>query len=240
VAEAVRQLPFALVHGGCEASWVWDDVRDQLGRPVIAVDLAGRDGNPANFGSITLARWVADVGAALDAARAGRAVIVSHSLGGITATEFAVSHPERVAALVYISAIIPADGQSMAEALAGQRAETLFAADGGFWPGERDALCQSLFNGDAELGSAVLDRVMPEPAGPLCAPMRTAQVPDVPIWYLRLGDDHGLPPQEQTQMITNLPRPVTVLDIEGAPHQVMNSDPAGTAAILRRIAEPLG
>jgi pimeloyl-ACP methyl ester carboxylesterase len=231
--------PFALVHGGCEASWVWDDVRGLLGRPVIVVDLAGRDGDPANFGSITLGHWVADLRAALDMAGAGRAIIVSHSLGGITATEFAVSYPERVAALVYISAIVPADGQSMAEALAGQRAETLFAADGGFWPGEREALCWSLFNGDAELGAAVLDRAIPEPAGPLRTPVRTARLPNVPLWYVRLGEDHGLPPRSQTQMIANLPWRATVVDVEGAPHQVMNSDAAGTAAILRQIAESL-
>jgi pimeloyl-ACP methyl ester carboxylesterase len=183
---------------------------------------------------------VADLRAALDTAGAERAIIVSHSLGGITATEFAVRHPDRVAALVYVSAIVPADGQSMAEALAGQRAETLFADDGGFWPGERDALCWSLFNGDEQLGKATLDRAVPEPSVPLRTPVRTARVPRVPTWYLRLGDDHGLPPESQTQMIANLPWPVTVTDIDDAPHQVMNSDPAGTAAILRRIAASLG
>ena len=237
---AANRPPFALVHGGCEASWVWDDVRGLLGRPAIAVDLAGRDGDPANFGSITLRRWVTDLHAGLDTAGAGRAIIVSHSLGGITATEFAVSYPERVAALVYISAIVPADGQSMAEALVGQRAETLFADDGGFWPGERTALCWSLFNGDEQLGAATLDRAVPEPSVPLRTPVHTARVPEVPIWYVRLGDDHGLPPASQSQMIANLPWTVTVIDIARAPHQVMNSDPTGTAAILQNIAGSLG
>ncbi|GHF36730.1 pimeloyl-ACP methyl ester carboxylesterase [Amycolatopsis bartoniae] len=231
--------PFALVHGGCQAAFVWDDLRAELDRPAVTVDLAGRDGDPANFGSITLDQWVADLRGALDAAGVERAIIVSHSLGGITATDFAVTHPDRVAALVYISSIVPADGQSMAESLAGQHAETLFAADGGFWPDNREGMTQALFNGDGQTGKAVLDRSVPEPSVPLRAPMRTARLPQVPIWYVRLGEDRGLAPQAQNQMIANLPWPVTVIDIEGAPHQVMCTDPAGTAKILRTIADSL-
>ena len=44
-------------------------------------------------------------------------MLVGHSLGGVTVTETAWRHPERVAALVYIGAIVPAPGESAAMAI---------------------------------------------------------------------------------------------------------------------------
>ena len=46
-------------------------------------------------------------------------VLVGHSLGGVTITETAFHHPERVAALVYVGALVPGPGQSAAEIMTG-------------------------------------------------------------------------------------------------------------------------
>ena len=52
-------------------------------------------------------------------------VLVGHSLGGVTITETAVRHPERVAALVYVGALVPGPGQSAAEVMAGGPLEAM-------------------------------------------------------------------------------------------------------------------
>jgi pimeloyl-ACP methyl ester carboxylesterase len=53
-----------------------------------------------------LASRVAHIAAVLDSARVTRAVLVGHSFGGDEITAFAVAHPDRVAALVYLDGAI--------------------------------------------------------------------------------------------------------------------------------------
>ena len=43
------------------------------------------------------------------------ALVVCHSMGGIVATQGAARCPERVAALVYVAAFLPKDGQSLVD-----------------------------------------------------------------------------------------------------------------------------
>src|SRR5258708_39155095 len=45
------------------------------------------------------------------------AFVVGHSMGGIVATQAAARCPERVAALVYVAAFLPKDGQSLIDLL---------------------------------------------------------------------------------------------------------------------------
>ena len=128
---------------------------------------AQRSDCPSRFAAISLARWVDDVADSIRDVKFDRVVLVAHSLGGVTVTQFAVHYPDLVAAIIYISAIVPADGGSMATELAGVRAETLFADDGGFWPDGEAAMANSLFNGDRVVARPVLRRLVPEPARPM-------------------------------------------------------------------------
>ena len=54
-----------------------------------------------------------------DQAGLDRFVLVGHSLGGMTITETACRHPERVAELIYVGATVPAPGESAAVAVYG-------------------------------------------------------------------------------------------------------------------------
>lgn len=65
----------------------------------------GESDQPADSG-YSLAERVAHIRAVLDSAHVDRAILVGHSLGGDEITAFAVAHPERTIALVYLDAAL--------------------------------------------------------------------------------------------------------------------------------------
>jgi len=124
---------YILVPGGCHGGWAYDAVARRLteaGHDVAALTLSGLDGGPA--AGINLERHIADVAAAIEAAE-GPAVLAGHSYGGMVIAGAADRLPSRVAALVFVDAFVPDDGDSV-WSLTTQRYRDLFiagaAADG--------------------------------------------------------------------------------------------------------------
>jgi pimeloyl-ACP methyl ester carboxylesterase len=64
----------------------------------------GRSDTPPD--GYTVRGFADDLGRALDALEAPRAVLVAHSVAGVVVTRFAADHPERVAAVVYLDALV--------------------------------------------------------------------------------------------------------------------------------------
>jgi pimeloyl-ACP methyl ester carboxylesterase len=60
---------------------------------------------------------VAAVLAALDADGAGPVVLAGHSLGGVTISQVADQHPDRIARLIYCAAFVLDDGESAADVM---------------------------------------------------------------------------------------------------------------------------
>jgi pimeloyl-ACP methyl ester carboxylesterase len=95
---------FILVHGFTGSR---DDFREhvpelaRLGRTLV-LDQRGHGGttNSGRLADYTLDGLVADLAAAFDALGLVRADLLGHSLGGMVALRFALSHPERVSSLV--------------------------------------------------------------------------------------------------------------------------------------------
>ena len=106
-----------LVHGAWSGGWVWERVTpllEQAGHRVDAVDLPGRGSNPAvarGDDPGRLARHVAD---RVEAA-GEPVVLVGHSMGGMSITGAAELVPDRIATLVYVTAFLPGDGQTLPE-----------------------------------------------------------------------------------------------------------------------------
>jgi pimeloyl-ACP methyl ester carboxylesterase len=118
-------LPVVLVHGGGHGAWCWASTVTELRADVLAVDLPPPSirGGPARHdevpecATLTLADWATAV--LDDDAAAGwdRFVLAGHSLGGATIAEVARRAPARVARLVYVSAVVPAEGGSVLDML---------------------------------------------------------------------------------------------------------------------------
>lgn len=100
--------PLLLLHGFTGSIATWDVVRVAL-EPrfsVIAVDLPGHglSSAPADDARFALHHLAGDLVKLLDAMRVDRAGVIGYSMGGRAALQFALSFPERVAALLLESA----------------------------------------------------------------------------------------------------------------------------------------
>jgi pimeloyl-ACP methyl ester carboxylesterase len=106
-----------LVHGAWLGGWCWRRVADRLsakGRYVVAPTLSGV-GERSHLASagITLSTHIDDVVNDITWKDLEQVVLVGHSYGGIVITGVAERIRERIAAIVYLDAFIPLDGQSM-------------------------------------------------------------------------------------------------------------------------------
>lgn len=108
--------PLVLVHGWMVTGRVWDDVIPHLaaaGRRVVVPSLRGAAPSAKAATDYAMERYVEDVVAVLeDAAPAGGAGLVGHSMGGQIAQLVAASRPELVDHLVLVSPV-PVDGLAL-------------------------------------------------------------------------------------------------------------------------------
>jgi pimeloyl-ACP methyl ester carboxylesterase len=219
-----------LVHGGLQGAWAWEGLIPHLAYLTIAVDLPGRDGDPAGFRAITYQDWIDAATAQVDTLPVERVVLVAHSLGGITVPAVAARLGARTAGMVFISAMIPPEGASAAATLG----VDYIADDGGFHPGPPDLMRQQLGNDlTEEQTTRLLDRLVPDPFGPWTEPISRRDMPNVPRLYVRLARDLGLPPEMQEAMVANLGGATEV--VLDAGHSVMFSRPAELAAVINEF-----
>ncbi|MFF5337756.1 alpha/beta fold hydrolase [Streptomyces sp. NPDC013181] len=99
-----------LIHGSASSARSWDALVPLLVRDgarahrVVRVDLLGHGGSDKpDDGSYAIPDQARRVGGVLDRLGVGRAMVVGHSSGGVTATALAELRPDRVSALVLVN-----------------------------------------------------------------------------------------------------------------------------------------
>jgi pimeloyl-ACP methyl ester carboxylesterase len=221
-----------LVHGGVHCSDCWHDLLPLLELPAVTVDLPGRRGRPAELASVTLDDCVAAVLEDADGAGFERFVLVGHSLGGVTLTETGFRHPDRVAALVYVGALVPAPGESAASTLLGQDMDV---PDGVLWPMEDEA-ARAMFGNDLDDAQWAehAKGLVPDAIGIMNARV-TGYPTGIPITYVGMTQDVPVPPDLADQMVANLGPGVDRHTID-AGHSVMVSKPKELAAIINEVS----
>jgi pimeloyl-ACP methyl ester carboxylesterase len=238
-------LPLVFVHGGAHGAWCWAPTLAELHGPTLAVDLPptsirggpGRHELVPGIDDIHVADFAEAVLTACDRAGIDRFVLVGHSLAGITLCETARRAPERVAHLVFVSAIVPPEGRNVVDAMP---PEIIDRVSTGMAEAFADMFCSDL---DAEQTRFVLDHVGGEVMNVMVDPVTRAGMPAaIPKTYIRLGQDHALPPSAQDASIAALEAVpggrVDVVEIDSG-HSVMISRPAELAATLRGILGPI-
>lgn len=104
-----------LVSGAWHGRWCWEKLEPMLearGHQVIAPELLGMGSDPTPLSDVTLARW-ADQVAGIVRSQEAPVVLLGHSRGGIVISEVAERVPESIGLLVYLSAFLLRDGQTL-------------------------------------------------------------------------------------------------------------------------------
>jgi len=106
---------FVLVHGSWHGGWCWEKTASLLvakGHKVIAPDLPGHGDDNTSTATVTLESY-ADRICTIASTQKEAVVLAGHSMGGVVITQAAEKCPEHVAALVYICAFLPRNGESL-------------------------------------------------------------------------------------------------------------------------------
>ena len=188
-----------LVHGSNLSAACWDPVVEHLDTPAVAVDLPGRGSRPTDILAVTLDACVEAVIDAADQARLDRFALVGHSLGGVVITEAAWRYAARVARLIYVGALVPAPRESAADILFGgdlpEAAPRMTTED----------RAKMFFANDMthDQWGEVWQQFVPE--SPRLWNARLSGYPDdVPMTYVSMANDIGVPPELAQRMIANL------------------------------------
>jgi pimeloyl-ACP methyl ester carboxylesterase len=106
---------FVLVHGSSHGAWCWLKLVPELeilGHKGVTLDLPGLGEDRTPIAEVTLSRNVDRVASVIDR-QAEPVVLLGHSLGGATITATAEWVPDHIRVLVYLTAFLPRDGESI-------------------------------------------------------------------------------------------------------------------------------
>jgi len=200
---------YVLVHGSWHGAWCWYRVVPALerrGHRVTAVDLPGH-GADRSGAAMTLAGYADVVMRAIDA-EPEPVIVVAHGMGGVVASQAAEWRSDRIRSLIYVSAYVPADGQSM-HALTGKDETSLVErnliidqARGVHWIAP-EAVTDAL-HADCPETDVALFRLstVPEPLQPVMTPVALSaeRFGRVRKMYIETSRDRALSPHVQQQM----------------------------------------
>ena len=109
--------PFVLVHGAWSGGWCYHKVAARLrarGHSVFTPTLTGQgERTHLGAGNVNLSLHITDIINVFQYEDLSDVVLAGHSYGGMVITGVADGIPERIAALVYLDAFLPQDGQSL-------------------------------------------------------------------------------------------------------------------------------
>ena len=173
-----------LVHGMLATQRSWNDLPGRLkksGHNVTNVTLPGH-ANMAEYFSTQLSDYVTEVVDAMPTA--ATSVLIGHSMGGFVISQTASVHPARISSLVYVSAMMPSEGDTITSLSA--RAGTTFKA------------IKAEFE-EAKVGPEAFGL---QPPGPLDDPFVDEKgMATIPRHYIRCTSDTIIPPAFQDEMI---------------------------------------
>lgn len=106
---------FVLVHGAGHGAWCWSRLvpeLEALGHRAVTLDLPGLGDDPTPPAEVTFDGSIDRVVETVEN-EAEPVILVGHSLGGVSISRTAELVPDRIRLLVYLSAFLPVDGDSV-------------------------------------------------------------------------------------------------------------------------------
>lgn len=246
-------MTYLLIHGGGTTARFWDRLVPHLDRPVLAVDLPGRNGKAGDLATLSVddevASVVADVGAA---AIDGSITVVAHSSGGLVVPGVVAALAGQVGRIVLDAALVPAEGGCGADCMKDRHREGLLLAleaarrDGTVItlpgpPADPESF-RSAYGGDPlddDTLAFVVDpvRCVEDTVHHYFQPVRWSVVAGTPITYVVNQRDRPVAPATQEEMARRLPEPVTIVRVDSG-HLLPVTAPDTFAAILAATTAP--
>ncbi len=232
---------FALIHGGWHGAWCWEHVTPELearGHRVVAVDL------PCDDATATFETYADVVLGALDGTGTDDLVVVGHSLAGMTIPLVADRRP--VHQLIYLCALVPIPGSSLAQQL-GIEPDTLLPehlagisepdAEGRTrWVDEGVARIVFYADCTAEDSRAAFDRLRPQALRPFAEPCPLADLPSVPSTCVVCREDRMVDP-DRGRTVARKRLEAELVELPGS-HSPFLSRPGELAELLHRKTAP--
>jgi len=224
----VPMTTFCLIHGAWHGAWCWQRVTPLLehrGIRVIAPDLPGMGEDGTALSGITLDLWARFV-ANLVEQQPEPVVLVGHSRGGIVISQASEHVPERLRALVYLTAFLVPDGASLWSTMQQVPRDPLRPPDlvlsddrthSTLMPA---AIRDTFYNTTSEEWAArAASLVGPEPMQPWLTPLRLSRegFGRVPRAYIECLRDRAIPLELQRLMVAATPCRVTGLNTDHSP-----------------------
>jgi len=239
---------FVFVHGAFGGAWTWEPIVGPLeaaGHTVETLDLPGGGDDQTPMTGVSLEACAERVVAQL-LGRPDRAVLVGYSMGGVVVTQAASNCPERVAALIFVAAFMPANGQSLLDLTRlpegqGDMIQANIVVEGdplvAMLPAE--AAAEAIYNCcTREQIEASVARRRPQAVAPFATPVDVHEsvLASIPRSYVLTTRDHSIPPALQRRMISEHPcRKVVELEADHAPQ--LSATDALVGALVDLAAE---
>jgi pimeloyl-ACP methyl ester carboxylesterase len=233
---------FVIVHGAWGGAWSWNRfvvpmLRD-ASQTVFPVTLTGL-GERTHLASpdVSLDTHIQDVVNVLVYENLSDVVLAGHSYGGLVITGVADRVPERLQQLVYLDAITPSDGQSLADSFPGRRQQLVEQAStsGDGWKVAPGAVPQDQ---PPEITEWATPRRSPMPIKTMTGPLRLTRgettLPRAFV-YCALGKEPGSPQAERAERIRSDPR-WRFFELNTG-HNLHYTAPADTVSILLELAK---
>lgn len=192
-----------LVHGAAHGAWCWElmvPILTSYGYDVQTLDLPGLGDDSTPPANVHLADYVGRIVDVLKS-REAPALLLGHSMGGVPVSQAAENASERVARVVYLSAVAPKSGDSMASLplmelpQSASRALRPSSVEGAveFDP----AMVEEVFYNRCtpEIVRRATERLRPQAAAPISEPvvLSDARYGRIPKSYIVCTDDQAFP-----------------------------------------------
>ena len=236
----MRPATIIFLHGALLGGWIWKDVGvafENSGHEVFAPDLPGRDG--VGSPGITLGSYVEAISKLVNKS-SYPVFLVAHSMSGIVASQVAENHSEKVNKVVYVSAYVPKEGQSLKDVYEEHFGPLVYDKDSmsiklGLQLTAEDLINASFHDCADDIKEQVRKYAVSEPIQPSLDVLKLTEgkFGSIPKAYIRLKNDKVVPPELQNKMI-ELHGISEVYELETG-HAPFCADPQGFVATIKEV-----
>jgi len=201
---------YVLIHGGHHGSWCWDKVVPLLRNKehVVEVpDLPGHGKDKTPIQEVTLQSCVNKV-CSIIKTKSEPVILVGHSLAGNVISQVAEQIPDKIKTLVYLTAYLLRDGESLTSLFESFRPLLNMSQDQSYYTMKTEVIADLFYNDcsaeDIDRAKALL---CPEATAIFMTPVHLSneKFGRVPRIYIECLCDQTIIPRKQKAMYTTIP-----------------------------------